>query len=108
VFRLHLPVLHIHVVHSTHYYWDVPTYPTHVSTMRWSQKGASISIRKRRILISNFVHSYNKSLEPEVLTWGGHNNIWKNTWRAILQSDQAWGWHNVHQFWIEIKPTKKR
>ncbi len=31
--------LHIHVVDATHYYWDVPTYPTHVSTMTWPQKG---------------------------------------------------------------------
>ncbi len=39
VFGLHLPVLHIHVVDSTHYYWDVPTYPTHVSTRTWPKKG---------------------------------------------------------------------
>ncbi len=39
LFGLHLPVVHIRVVDSTHYYWDVPTYPTHVSTMTWPQKG---------------------------------------------------------------------
>ncbi len=34
LFGLHLPV-----VDSTHYYWDVPTYPTHVSTRAWPKKG---------------------------------------------------------------------
>ncbi len=39
LFGLHLPVLHNHVVDSTHYYWDVPTYPAHVSTRTWPKKG---------------------------------------------------------------------
>jgi hypothetical protein len=48
LFGLHLAVLHIHVVDSTHYYWDVPTYPTHVSTRTWPKISVLRSAYPRR------------------------------------------------------------
>jgi hypothetical protein len=43
-----LPALHIHVVDSTHYYWDAPTYPTHVSTRTWPKRSVLRSAYPRR------------------------------------------------------------